>query len=177
MKKVKNSKNLYKLFIISQIIVIVFTANPVLAQTDNLFFELNISEKIGRLLSQFKRSYEFKNTFPVSEDRVLEIVKEGHYTLTAYNSDPYQCDNSPCITANGFNVCEHGIEDTIAANFLKFGTKVRIPELYGDKIFIVRDRMNSRYQNRIDIWMLEKQDAKEFGAKIAKIEVLEYSNN
>jgi 3D (Asp-Asp-Asp) domain-containing protein len=93
--------------------------------------------------------------------------------MTAYNSEAAQCDSSPCITANGFNLCEHGIEDSVAANFLKFGTKIRIPELFGDKVFIVRDRMNSRYQNRVDIWMKEKQDALNFGIKYAKIEILE----
>ncbi len=94
-------------------------------------------------------------------------------TFTAYNSDIYQCDDTPCITANGFNVCEHGIEDTIAANFLKFGTKVKIPDHFGDRVFVVRDRMNRRYTNRVDIWMLEKQDAKQFGVKYGRIEILE----
>ncbi len=94
-------------------------------------------------------------------------------TITAYNSEVAQCDNTPCITANGFNVCKHGIEDTIAANFLKFGTKVRIPDIFGDKIFIVRDRMNKRYSNRVDVWMLEKADAKNFGVKIAEIQIVE----
>ena len=93
-------------------------------------------------------------------------------TITAYNSEPGQTDDSPCITANGFNVCEHGIEDTVAANFLKFGTKVRIPELFGDKIFVVRDRMNPRFPERIDIWMLDKSDAKNFGVKRVKVEAV-----
>ena len=93
--------------------------------------------------------------------------------ITAYNSDVAQCDASPCITANGFNLCKHGVEDSIAANFLVFGTKVRIPSLFGDRIFIVRDRMNERYSSRVDVWMLEKQDAKNFGVKRAVIEVLE----
>ncbi len=92
--------------------------------------------------------------------------------MTAYNSEPGQTDNSPCITASGFNVCEHGVEDTVAANFLPFGTKVRMPELYGDRIFVVRDRMNSRYQNRVDIWMINKADAIRFGVKTVKMEVL-----
>lgn len=104
---------------------------------------------------------------------VWQVKYTSSYTLTAYNSEVDQCDDSPCITANGFDVCEHGIEDTIAANFLKFGTKVRIPDLFGDKVFVVRDRMNKRYPNRIDIWMLEKQDAKQFGVKLAKIEILQ----
>jgi len=113
----------------------------------------------------------FKNNFPESKD--LKIARTANYLMTAYNSEVAQCDDSPCITANGFNVCEHGKEDTIAANFLAFGTKVRIPEIFGDKIFIVRDRMSKKYNNRIDIWMLKKNDAKQFGVKYARIEILE----
>ena len=90
----------------------------------------------------------------------------------SYSSDVYQTDASPCITANGFNVCEHGEEDTIAANFLKFGTRVRIPELFGDRIFYVRDRMNARYPERVDIWMKDYINAKQFGVKYAVIEIV-----
>jgi len=106
------------------------------------------------------------------ENLPAKARKVSYHTLTAYNSEAAQCDNTPCVTANGFNVCEHGKEDTIAANFLKFGTRVRIPELFGDRVFIVRDRMNQRYTDRIDIWMVEKQDARKFGVKVAKVEVL-----
>ena len=112
-----------------------------------------------------------KSRLPESND--LKVLRTKNLVVTAYNSEVAQCDAMPCITANGFNLCKHGIEDSIAANFLKFGTKVKIPELYGDKIFVVRDRMNKRYQNRVDIWMLEKDDARKFGVKRAKIEVLE----
>jgi len=100
------------------------------------------------------------------------IESVSSLTITAYNSEPGQTDNSPCVTANGFNLCEHGIEDTVAANFLPFGAKVRIPDLYGSRIFTVRDRMNARYQNRMDIWMASKDDAIQFGVKKARIEVL-----
>lgn len=106
----------------------------------------------------------------------VTVLRTSTHTMTAYNSDPAQTDDTPCITANGFNVCEHGVEDTIAANFLKFGTKVRIPELYGDRIFVVRDRMNKRYSDRVDIWMKEKVDARKFGIKVAKIEIVEVTN-
>lgn len=111
------------------------------------------------------------NNLPKNDN--WQVKKTGYYTMTAYNSEVAQCDDSPCITANGFNLCKHGVEDTVAANFLPFGAKVRIPELFGDKIFVVRDRMNVKYQNRLDVWMLEKQDAKQFGVKMAKIEILE----
>jgi 3D (Asp-Asp-Asp) domain-containing protein len=107
------------------------------------------------------------------EDNGLTVKSTSLRTITAYNSEPGQTDDSPCITANGFNLCEHGIEDTVAANFLPFGAKVRIPELYGDRVFIVRDRMNSKHYDKVDIWMTEKADARNFGVQTAIIEVLE----
>jgi len=105
--------------------------------------------------------------------KVLKVVRTSTHTMTAYNSEAAQTDDSPCITANGFNLCEHGIEDTIAANFLPMGTKVRIPDLFGDRIFIVRDRMNQRHATRVDVWMKNRTAALKFGIKVAKIEVLE----
>lgn len=102
-----------------------------------------------------------------------KVVSTSTHTMTAYSSEAAQTDASPCITANGFNVCEHGIEDTIAANFLPIGTKVKIPDLFGDRIFTVRDRMNQRHANRVDVWMKDKASAIKFGVKVAKIQVLE----
>jgi len=100
------------------------------------------------------------------------VVKTSTHIITAYNSEARQTDNSPCITANGFDVCRHDKEDTIAANFLKFGTKIRIPALFGNRIFVVRDRMNKRHSDRVDVWMKNRHDAVKFGVKIAKIEIV-----
>ncbi len=114
-----------------------------------------------------------KKELKQSEESVEKIRWSKRYTMTAYNSEVAQCDASPCITANGFNVCKHHIEDTVATNFLPFGTKIRIPELFGDRIFIVRDRMNKRYQNRIDVWLLHRDNAIDFGVKYPLVEVLQ----
>ncbi len=92
-------------------------------------------------------------------------------TVTAYSSTPDQTDSTPCITADGFNVCEHNQENVIAANFLRFGTMVKMPEEFGDRIFTVHDRMNPRYQERVDIWMKSREAAKQFGVKRVKIEI------
>ena len=93
--------------------------------------------------------------------------------VTTYNSLPSQTDASPCITASGLNVCERNTEDIIATNFLNlpFGTKVRLPELFGDRIFIVEDRMNRRYYRTADVWLKDYNDAKKFGRKRTTIEV------
>ncbi len=115
------------------------------------------------------------NALPINAERNPEIIviSTSIRTVTAYNSLPEQTDDTPCITANGFNVCEHDIEDTIAANFLKFGTKVRIPELFGDRIFIVRDRMNQRFSDRVDVWMKDYEEARKLGKRNVQIEVIE----
>jgi len=113
------------------------------------------------------------NFLPGHEEKQIKVIRTSRHAMTAYNSEPGQTDDSPCITANGFNVCEHGIEDTIAANFLKFGTKVMIPELFGDRVFVVRDRMNKRYTDRVDVWFKDHADAIQFGLKVATIQVIE----
>lgn len=99
--------------------------------------------------------------------------KYGKIHITAYNSEPGQTDDSPCITANGYNLCKNGKEDSIAANFLPFGTKVRIPELFGDRVFVVRDRMHHRFTKRVDVWMAKRDKAIKFGIKSANIEIVE----
>lgn len=108
--------------------------------------------------------------FSAPQRRYLVRGQPGVYIVsaTAYSSTVDQCDSTPFITASGQSVRD-GI---IATNFLPFGTKVRIPELYGDKVFEVQDRMNARYYTRIDIWMPSRGQALYFGVKQVKIEVL-----
>lgn len=93
-------------------------------------------------------------------------------TITAYSSTVDQTDSTPCVTANGYNLCQNNKENVIAANFLPLGTKIRIPEHFGGRVFTVQDRMNARYYYRADVWMQTRQKAKEFGIKYAEIEVL-----
>ena len=88
-------------------------------------------------------------------------------SMTAYTSEVWQTDSTPFITASNTHVRD-GI---VAANFLPFGTKVRIPDLYGDKVFVVEDRMNKRYRHKVDIWMDDLQEARNFGIKQATIEI------
>ena len=108
-----------------------------------------------------------------SNDEAVVRIKALNVLATAYASVPEQTDDTPFTTASNTTVRD-GI---IAANFLKFGTKVRIPELFGNKILLVEDRMNRRYTEanppRIDIWMAENDHAITFGLKQVTLEVLE----
>lgn len=95
-------------------------------------------------------------------------LKQGYVPVTAYSSTVDQTDSTPFITANG----SHVYDGTIAANFLPFGTKVKFPEYSGDKIYTVEDRMNKRYNYKIDIWFTTRQDALEFGKQTLYYEVV-----
>jgi 3D (Asp-Asp-Asp) domain-containing protein len=88
--------------------------------------------------------------------------------ITAYSSTPDQTDDTPFVTAAGTTVRD-GI---VAANFLPLYTKIRIPELFGDKVFVVEDRMHERFSNRVDIWFPDRASAKNFGLKKATIYIL-----
>ncbi|TSC82602.1 MAG: hypothetical protein G01um101420_269 [Parcubacteria group bacterium Gr01-1014_20] len=89
--------------------------------------------------------------------------------VTAYSSTPEETDDTPFITASGSTVRE----GVVATNLFPFGTKVLIPEYFGERVFVVEDRMHSRKTNNLDIWMASKQEAKKFGISQTKIVVLE----
>lgn len=141
------------------------------------FFVIPSTVKTQNFLTETERL-----NFPVAGDRAP--IRTLNVFATAYSSDPYQTDDTPCLPAMNFDLCEHylvyGLEDTIAANFLPLGTKVRFPELYGDKVFTVRDRMNSRYNvnrigyYRIDFYKIEADESGQVDKRASKQEAIQF---
>lgn len=115
----------------------------------------------------------YKTIDPFLGNRVGASVKMT-VIATAYTSDPAETDSTPFHTATG----ERVFDGVVAANFLDFGTRIMIPELFGNKIFVVLDRMNWRYtrelmkDHRIDIWSKNKKVARDFGIRRIEIIVL-----
>ena len=99
---------------------------------------------------------------------ILEPVARRWVVITAFSSTPDQTDSTPFITASGTRVHE----GTIACNFLPFGTRVQLPELYGDKIFTVEDRMAWKNRHKIDIWFPTRNEALQFGRRYSQIIIL-----
>lgn len=149
------------------VMTITLLGTSLFPQTTQAFTE--ISEKFA------KNTQKEELVFPTSED--ITPRQTTWMTMTAYSSDVGQTDDSPCIPAlHTYNLCEHyeqeGAQDTIATNFLPLGTKVRFPDLYGDKVFTVRDRMNKRYgRGRGDFWMPTRGEAITFGVQQVKMEI------
>lgn len=103
------------------------------------------------------------------EPPIDKIAYVSEVWVTAYSSTPEETDDTPFITASG-----KGVRDGIvAANFLPIGTRVKIPAVFGDKIFTVEDRMHPRKKNVMDVWMPSKGEALKFGAYYTEIAVLE----
>jgi 3D (Asp-Asp-Asp) domain-containing protein len=111
------------------------------------------------------------NSFlPISNPQDPITIKKVKVIVTGYSSTTWQTDDTPFITASGASV-EDGI---VANNMFPFGTEIRIPELYGDKIFVIEDRMHQKKgYYHVDIWFPEYEQAKEFGSKTTYIEVFE----
>jgi 3D (Asp-Asp-Asp) domain-containing protein len=125
-----------------------------------------------------EKSYSLENNtlavFSNKEDRVGDASQSKHkkikVILTAYSSTTWQTDDTPFTTANGSTVRD----GVVANNMLPFGTEIKIPELYGNKVFTVEDRMHSRKSDyQLDIWFPTLEEAQAFGVKETYIEVLE----
>jgi 3D (Asp-Asp-Asp) domain-containing protein len=99
----------------------------------------------------------------------LPTIQAKLVWVTAYASVPDETDSTPFVTANG----DYVHDGVIAANWLPFGTQVKIPALFGDKIFTVDDRMNQAWSQRADVWMPTVNAALNFGLQHAVMVVLD----
>lgn len=89
--------------------------------------------------------------------------------VTAYSSSEDETDSTPHVTASGTKTRD----GVVASNLFPLGTRIKIPELFGNRVLVVEDRMHGRFTDRIDIWMPSKWSALRFGKKQAEVEVVE----
>ena len=151
---------------------VIFSLFYGLATVKGIGFEKDDSFDSGTIIYQ-ENSLSSNSAHYIPKGTVGSLIGEENKTyrvaVTAYSSSPCETDSSPFITASGDWV-QDGI---VAANFLSFGTKLKIPELFGDKVFIVQDRMHPRKKYQVDIWFSSRNDALEFGAHYTYIELVE----
>lgn len=87
---------------------------------------------------------------------------------TAYNFVPSQTQGDPFIAAWGDSLDVNTPSIAVSKNLIALGLKRNTPvKIEGfEEVFLVRDKMNSRFINRIDIYMGDDvAKAKEWGAK------------
>ena len=126
------------------------------------------------LLAQSSPNYHKPQVLAVKEEKEEEEYEKRWVRLSAYAPlDPRAQEGmcysgDPNVTASGTRTRE-GI---VATNFLPFGTKIRIPSLFGDRVFTVEDRMSSRFNNTVDILVSSRSEAIRFGVKNTYIEII-----
>lgn len=108
---------------------------------------------------------------PHAEDVGPKVLETYTANVTYYASTPGQTDGSPYNGASGARV-HWGM---VAANCFPFGTKLRIPDVYGDKIFTVLDRHSTRYgcKGLVDVWTDYSPGQNPRTVHSARIEVIE----
>jgi 3D (Asp-Asp-Asp) domain-containing protein len=157
------------IFTLTAIILALFFAALSKIESQTAKADFNFSS--AAILASNKLAIAQDNTvLSISSPVPSADIKKLKVIITAYSSTVWQTDNDPFITASGKEVRD-GI---IANNLLPFGTRIMIPELFGSKIFTVEDRMSWKKSNyHFDIWFPEYVQAKNFGAKVSYIEILE----
>lgn len=145
-----------------------FFDNSSIWSFDSLYQDIQgISDRLGDS-AIYSGSITSISNPSTSKAKSNTAVKTYVVSASAYSSSVDETDDTPFITAKGTYVRD-GI---VAANFLPFGTAIKIPALYGDKIFVVEDRMNKRYNLNVDLWFPSKALAKQFGRKTITIEIV-----
>lgn len=104
------------------------------------------------------------------EVKVKEIYdwKTIQVTATAYNSLAYQTNSNPQITAFGDSLKPGLKYIAVSRDLLKMGLKHNTPvKIEGfEGIYLVKDKMNRRWINRIDIYMgVDVKAARNWGKK------------
>lgn len=101
------------------------------------------------------------------------VWKSIEVTATAYNSVAWQTQGNPIIAAWGDSLKPDVRSIAVSRNLIALGLKHNTPvKIEGfDSIFLVRDKMHSRWLNRIDIYMgTDIKKAKEWGRKKVTIQ-------
>ena len=106
------------------------------------------------------------------DDSKTYVWHTKEVTATAYNSLAYQTNEQPNITAFGDTLTPGMKCIAVSRDLLKLGLKHNtLVTIEGfDGIFLVKDKMHTRFKNRIDIYMGNNvKAAKEWGRKRLKI--------
>lgn len=91
------------------------------------------------------------------EYEIIEAYESMEVDVTWYTSSIYECDSTPYITADGSRV-KRGIL-AVSVDLLhtfSYGDSVYIEDL---GFYTIHDRMNSRWNRRVDIWCEDRREA------------------
>jgi 3D (Asp-Asp-Asp) domain-containing protein len=131
------------------------------------------------LLFPISIGFSINNSIKTYYSNKQKPQTEWQVKVTMYNTDPVQTDSTPNITASGFiidtlNPYKHriiAVSHDIKKHF-KYGEKVLVSGIgIWSGYYYVRDLMNKRWTNKIDILINDNQIARSFTkAKLIKLD-------
>jgi len=135
------------------------------------------------ILTMILAGYSIARADPIESTLLLPknprymVRSETIRVVTAYNAgDPRQTDDTPCISANGENICNALAKGKkrCAANFVPLGSFLYVEKI---GVCLVTDRTNKRYRNRVDIAMQrdEYHKARRFGRQKLTVKIIDIS--
>ena len=135
--------------------------------------QIKVGDKIylkpTKFVKRKSRVFDFAKNIKYKKISISKFKNKIRVTATAYTSHSSQTDKTPFVAAWN-NRIKPGMKiiavshDLIKKYGLKNGVKVKLKGLPG--LFTVRDKMNKRFKNRIDIYMgMNKRKALKWGKK------------
>ena len=111
-----------------------------------------------RIIQRFNNSYErIYVKFSLQETKRIDI---SNITITSYNNEIQQCDDTPNIMASNRLVYEGAVaisRDLKKKYNIKYGDLVYIKVF--DSFFVIEDTMNERIKNTIDVFKFDKKES------------------
>ena len=151
-------------------IAIVYAAMPSNVLADEVDKSAFIDQALQLEIAAMQNTSKDSGTLPDNALRGPAYSYDAMH-VTAYNSVTWQTDATPCIGAQGTDICallEAG-SNTCAANFVPLGT---VLDVEGLGTCVVRDRKNARYHYSVDWYMgMDIQAAKNWGSQYIEVSV------
>lgn len=130
--------------------------------------EAKHSAEVKTILAHEAMIKDSLNTYMVEMAAALDLFTEGHpLVFTAYNALVGQTDDTPNITASNKEIFP-GVLALSRELITRYGHGGNIQ--YGDKVWVVvpmqvEDTMNKRWRGRGDVFMMDYDQAVQFGRK------------
>lgn len=136
--------------------------------TFHLFSEAKHEAEVSAIHKHDMQIKDSLGTYIEEMAAALDLFTQGHpLVFTAYNAVVEQCDDTPNITASNKEIFP-GVLALSRELITRYGHGGNIN--YGDKVWMVvpmqvEDTMNKRWRDRADVYMLDYDQARQFGRR------------
>lgn len=148
--------------------LIAFTLLVLVSISFHIYQDMQHQNEMASILDHEAQVKDSMATYIEEMASALDLFTEGHpLVFTAYNAMVSQTDDTPNITASNKEIFP-GVLALSRELITRYGYGGDIQ--YGDKVWMVvpmqvEDTMNKRWRGRGDVYMLDYDEARQFGRR------------